>query len=67
MLKVLKKQKTGINLKKEDYGILNMERGHGKIENIKSINVNNAEVNLNHDTEELLSFAITTAKLSTSI
>ena len=61
--KVLKKQKTGINLKKEDYGILNTERGHGKIENIKNINANNAEVNLSHDTEELLSFAITTAKL----
>lgn len=61
--KALKKQKTGINLKKVDYGILNTERGHGKIENIKNINANNAEVNLNHDTEELLSFAITTAKL----
>ena len=61
--KVLKKQKTGINLKKVDYGILNTERGHGKIENIKNINANNAEMNLNHDTEELLSFAITTAKL----
>lgn len=61
--KGLKKLKNGINLKKVDYGILNTERGHGKIENIKNINANNAEVNLNHDTEELLSFAITTAKL----
>lgn len=61
--KELRRQKSGINLKKVDYGILNTERGHGKIENIKNINANNAEVNLNHDTEELLNFAITTAKL----
>lgn len=61
--KGLRKLKNGINLKKEDCGILNTEKEHGIIENTKNTNANNAEVSLNHDTQELLSFAITTAKL----
>ena len=61
--KELRKQKSGIVQLKVGDGILNMEKEHGIIENTKNTNANNAEVNLNHDTEELLSFAITTAKL----
>ena len=63
IVKALKKLKNGINQKRVKNGISNMEKKHGKIENIELLNVKNAGQNTKQDTQEYPNTATTIVKL----
>lgn len=63
MQKELKLQKNGINQKKEENGIVSMEKNVGLVDNIKIASANNVAKSTLQGMEEFQSFATKTAKL----